>query len=615
MRLAGDAAHQFGGIELDRSKPLRFRLNGRDIEGFAGDTVLSAVLAAGIDTYGTLGEQPIALTEYFCPRVATKGGQPLPMDRLPSTDDLDLTSVGVRRNVRFRAPPNSLQHRLEQLPDPGWQHVAAETTLTADLLIIGGGIAGLAAAEAATTAGRSVILAERRPWLGGDARYFGGVGDEESPEALSDRLLATLRLRDSFTPLTRAEVFAVHSHGATLHQIVTGEPTPRGRVVTIAAKRILIATGATQRLPVFPGNRLPGVQTAIAAYHLAKRYGVSAGPSAVIATQNNYAYRMALRLHDADVAVRRVVDTRIHPQSRFVDFAKASGLTLASGQFPLLATPGQFAFANNGSAAATATIEASQLIVAGAWQPDLALWMLAGGNVRWDRERSALVATGHLGSVALAGSAAGYRSMLACAESGRVAQAALFGEPHKPVMDTEAGTDLETPDSPTPIAPIAAETPSFLSTGSSLATRTPGADTHAFSLGDVAAAVELEMIVPGDAGAIAEERGAPGGDLTASSWTPPTAPASAALPPYLAHRFGDAPERVHLIVDQHRRFAIGALVYSNATRPDPTVAIGVIIETADAGGIALIAKAALATNDRFIVETTAGPSPARRKPD
>jgi len=615
MRLAADAAHQFGGIALDRSKPLRFRLNGRDIEGFVGDTVLSATLAAGVDTYGTLGETPIGLTEYFCPLVATRGGQPLPMDRLPATDDLDLTSVGARRNVRFRAPFNSLLHRLEQLPDPGWQHVAAETTRAADLLIVGGGIAGLAAAEAATTAGRSVILAERRPWLGGDARYFGAVGDEESPEELSDRLIATLKLRDSFTPLTRAEIFAVHSHGATLHQIVTDEAAPRGRIVTITASRILIATGATQRLPVFPGNRLPGVQTAIAAYHLAKRYGVSAGASAVIATQNNYAYRMALRLHDAGVAIRRVVDTRIHPQSRFVDFAKASGLTLASGQFPLLATPGQFAFANNGSAGAAATIEASQLIVAGAWQPDLALWMLAGCNVRWDRERSALVATGHLGTVALAGSAAGYRSMLACAESGRVAQAALFGEPHKPVADTEAGTDLETPDSPTPIAPVAAETPSFLSTGTSLATRTPGADTHAFSLGDVAAAVELGMIVPGDAGAIAEERGAPGGDLTASDWAPPAVAPPAGMPPYLARRFGDEPERLHLIVDRHRRFAIGALVYSNSGKPDPVAAIGVIVEAAEIGGIALIAKAALAANDRFIVETATGPSPARKKPD
>ena len=62
-------------------------------------------------------------------------------------------------------------------------------TLIADLLVIGGGVTGLSAADAASAAGHSVILVERRPWLGGDARYFGPVGDEESPTALTARLM------------------------------------------------------------------------------------------------------------------------------------------------------------------------------------------------------------------------------------------------------------------------------------------------------------------------------------------------------------------------------------------------------------------------------------------
>ena len=61
MRLAADAPHQFSGIELDRSKPLSFRLDGRSVEGFVGDTVLSAVLASGVDTYGTFQGTPIGL--------------------------------------------------------------------------------------------------------------------------------------------------------------------------------------------------------------------------------------------------------------------------------------------------------------------------------------------------------------------------------------------------------------------------------------------------------------------------------------------------------------------------------------------------------------------------
>ena len=610
MRLAADAAHQFGGIELDRSKPLRFKLNGQTIEGFAGDTVLSAALAAGITAYGTLGETPIGLSEGFAPLVTTRRGEPLPMDRVPALDGLELTSVGKRKNLR--GPPNSLRHQLETIAEPDWAHRRTETTMVADLLIVGGGVAGLAAAKSASMAGRGTIVAERRPWFGGDARYFGPVGDEESPEALIKRLTSGLAVTSNVTLLLRAEVVALSGHTATILQVVIDEGVLRSRLLSVHASRILLATGATQRLPVFPGNRLPGVQTSISAYHFAKRYGVSLGPSAAVATQSNYGYRLAMRLNDAGVAIRRVADPRIHPQSRFIDYAKASGLTLASGQYPLSARPGHFAFANAGSLAVAAEIEAAQLIVSGGWQPDLPLWMMAGGNVRWSSERAALVAAGALDDIAIAGAAAGHRSMLACADSARAAQAQLFGEEREGFEDTEAGTELETPDAPTSSAPAAEPNPSFLSSGTSLATRAPSTAIHALSLGDVAAAVELGIITPGDAGAVAEERGAPGADLAASDWKPPAEAPADGVPAYLAQRFGDAPERVHLMVDHRRRFAIGALIYAAGMRPDPMRAIGVIVEAAPVGGMALIARAAL--NDRYVVETEAGPSPARPRP-
>ena len=84
---------------------------------------------------------------------------------------------------------------------------------------------------------------------------------------------------------------------------------------------------------------------------------------------------------------------------------------------------------------------------------------------------------------------------------------------------------------------------------------------------------------------------------------------SAGLPAFLAHRFGEAPQRVHLVVDQRRKFEIGALVYPPGPPPDPMHAVGVIVETAAVGGIALVGAVAL--SDRYIVATEAGPSPAR----
>lgn len=616
MRLAADAAHQFGGIELDRRSPLRFKLNGRPIDAFAGDTVLTATLAAGIDGYGTLGDTPIGLSDRFAPLVTAKSIPPLPMELVPAVDGVEFTSVGRHKRKWFGREP-TLCHRLETLPDAPWLRVEPVRTLETDLLVIGGGVAGLAAADAAAADGHRVLLAERHPWLGGDARYFGPVGDDETPEAVIARLVAQLKVRSNVTVLTRADVFGLQPGEARLHQVVVEGNAVRGEVVAVRALRVVLATGAVQRLPVFPGNRAPGVLTAIGVYHLAKRYGVSVGASAIVATQSNHGYRLAMRLSDAGVKIGRVADTRIHPQSRFIDFAKASGLTLASGQYPVAAEGGRITLAHTEGPAASTVFEASQLIVSGPWQPDLSLWMLAGGGIRWTPERNALIASGQVPQVAIAGSAAGYRSMPACLTSGVGAVAQVFGGAAEPIDDAEPGTAYETPDGPTLAAPLSPELPSFLDAGRTLAIRPaqgpgkPTARAHAAALGDVAASVELGLIAPADAGAIAEERGAPGADLLASAWrpAPDPAPAGDEVPAWLAHRFGDAPKRVHLIVDAQRRFAVGTLIYPPGTRPHPESAIGVIVETAAVGGIGLIDGASEA--DRFVLETPAGPSPAR----
>lgn len=615
-RLPADAAHEFGGIALDRSKPLSFRLDGRRIDGFAGDTVLSALLAAGIDTYGRFGDTVLALTDRLAPLATPRRGDPLPIDRLLAADGLDLSSVG-RRAFSFRRI-HTLGHVVDGIPQVPWLRRKPETTLTADLLIVGGGVAGLAAADAAVQAGHSVVLVERRPWLGGDARYFGPVGDEASPAAVTTDLIARLNSEPAVTTMTEAEMFALHGTTAHVHRIADG----RGSVTAITASRIVFATGSIQRLPIFSGNRLPGVMSAISAYHLAKRYGVGPGRSAVVATQSNYGYRLAMRLHDAGVDIRRIVDPRVNPQSRFVDFAKASGLKLAGGQLPLAASPAprhhlHAGFANIGTALSSLDLEADALIVSGPFQPDLTLWMLAGGGTLWTNGK--LLARGHVEHIALAGSAAGYRSMGACLASGRNAVAELFGTPRETVEDNEIGAPYETPEAAATIALPVTGAPAFLDSGASLLVRPdpatkPMLTTHAQapSLGDVAASVELGLTLPADAGAVAEERGAPGGDLAAADWSPPAATATSS-PAWLTNRFGDA-QTVRLVVDGKRRFARGALVYANTSPSDPMLAIGVIESEAEPGGMALVSSRALRTTDRFIVETLDGPSPARIAP-
>ncbi|HZY50925.1 MAG TPA: 2Fe-2S iron-sulfur cluster-binding protein, partial [Devosia sp.] len=142
MRLAADAAHQFGGIELDRSRPLSFKLDGHKISGFAGDTVLSAILAAGIDTYGSFAGTSLGLSPRLAPLVTAKNGTPLPMERTPAIEGADLATVGTRRGLAMRHP-HSLRHVLNDLADPPWFRAKPDETRNFDLLIVGGGVSGL----------------------------------------------------------------------------------------------------------------------------------------------------------------------------------------------------------------------------------------------------------------------------------------------------------------------------------------------------------------------------------------------------------------------------------------------------------------------------------------
>lgn len=619
MRLAADAAHGFGGSALDRGKPLTFKLDGRAIDGFEGDSVLSAVLAAGIDTYGRLDEAPIALTEAFAPPVSVAGSSELlPMERLAATNGAELTTQGPRTFWPFGAA-RSLRQAIGQPATPPWARESATETLEADLAIIGAGLAGLAAAEAALTAGKTIVLIERRRWIGGDADYFGPVGDEESPETIITRLGQAVGGSTNGRLLLGTDALQIVGQTVYAHQL--NADAPRGRMMAIKAGRILLATGAPQRLPLFAGNRVRGVLPAVTAYRFARHFGVAPAKAAVVATQSNFGYRLALHLNDAGVAIERIVDTRVNPQSRFIDFAKASGLKLSTGQLPIAALVQRHALAvslaNVGTSDTNLRLETPALIVSGAFQPELSLWMLAGGMVQWSKGR--LMHSGALDRVAIAGSAAGWRSHQATIASGRAAQAALFGERAAVPAETELSAVFETPDGATPIAPVSLGA-TFLDHGATLVKRpavvtseTSFAPRHALGVGDVAAAVDLGLISPTDAGAVAEERGAPGGDLAATTWAPPPRQAVGG-PAFLAGRFGENPERRHLITDVKRSFSAGALVYAPGAQRLPASAIGIIVEAASPGGIALLDATAAQEHDRFVVEMLEGPSPARFKP-
>lgn len=639
------AGTALSGTAIDRGRSLSFRLNGEEISGYAGDTVLSATLACGVMTVGTFRGSPLALDEWFCPPVAPVG-QPdagMPMSRLPVTDGADLVTLGARRRMpapndpidRFRrfvaGPHRTLGHSYDLpagLHGP-WIDAVPTATREVDLAVVGGGIAGMSAAVAGVVAGERVVLIEEQPQPGGAVAYFGASEGEEQPEALTHRLNVELA---QVEVMTGARAVSLHGTELRVHRA--------GGVVLITAKRVVLATGAIERLSVFPGNRSPGVTTAFAAWRRAERFGVWTGRRALFSIGANHGYRLAVAAADAGIRVQRAHDVRTQPHSRHIDYAKATGMSLEYGLMPsevrpvghgLVGLHAAFASAFDAGGRPREPTWTEQLVVAGGWQPDLGLWHMAGGHSRWNADEARLEPTGDLPNVALAGAAAGFRGTGACLASGRAAVAALLGRQAEPIEDPRVDPAFETPDCPTPVTGRPSSAPAFLDGGDTLAVlppaplavgwlpvrRGPAAAPlaeHAggLSVSDIAAAVQLGILSPDDAPAIAVERAA-----LPELVQPGPAPAMPLARAWLDGRFGpDAAERI-IAAGDPRSFEIGSLIYGGSSPADPLAAIGVVLGphrggraralVGQAGGQLYVRDAGGTVRVKIVEQETAGP--------
>jgi sarcosine oxidase subunit alpha len=637
FRLPATAPQGFAGTLIDRSRSLRFRLNGREISGFAGDTVLSAALACGVDVLGRLGPALIGLDTAASPAVQPQGADrpaALPMDRLPAIDGADLVTLAPRRDrfplagvggwVRRKAlgDRHVLNLSLGDAPASStpWLDGAVAETRAADLIIVGAGVAGLAAAGLAVGLGKRVIIVEAAPEPGGALPYFGAVESEAGPREQIAELVAALNParppkdapKGSAELLHGTEAFRVFPGRVLAHQVHLLDGKPQGRVLALEAPHIVLATGSVERLPVFAGNRLPGIFGSLDGFTLARRYGVWPGRRTLVATPHSHAYRLALYLHDAGVAVSRIIDSRLAPQSRFIDFCKATGVTFSSGLLPQDVQPVMtrdsyqlsVGFAGVAAApAAAAKFDTDILVAAGSFQPQLGLWLAAGGRIGWSAESQMLVPHGTLDGIAVAGSAAGWRSTRAAIRSGEAAVLTQLGRAAPPIDDPVIPAMYETPDGPNPIAPrvISGRQPAFLDRGPSYLTRALGeagsntADrrTGLMTLGAVVAAVELGAFTPLAAADIARERTALGADLVDEGWMPPALAAQGDTPPaWLAGRFGDRPVKARLSSTDGRVFEPGALLFARSDVADARQAIGAVFASTapgETGGFAVLA--------------------------
>jgi sarcosine oxidase subunit alpha len=633
-RLDLDASHALAGTAIDRTRPLRFRLNGHVIHGFAGDTVLSAAMASGVESVGTVNGAPIALDASFAPPVTPAAlhrdpQQAFPMERLPAQDGLDLLTLPVGslagRSLRLAArlrgrSPRALGIELGRRQGlvAIWRQMPISGSERYDLAVIGGGLSGMSAALAAARAGQRVVLIERQVRLGGNALLFGRIEGEEGPAEAIARLTRDIEANGAITTMLRAEAIGMTGRDLLIHRVSDKDGAAYGEALTISADRIVLAPGSVEQLPVFPGNRLPGVSTLTNAFQLAHHYGVWPGQTAMFATTVNTAYRLAMLAADAGVKIVRIIDHRPDPRSRFIEFCKAYGITRTGGVKPVRATPArrtaglvvESAIDMDEYSNPQPPFEVERLILCGGWAPDLALWLAAGGATTWDPARGALVAAGTLPEIALAGSAALVVGTDGCIDSGVRAVDHLLGRALTPIRATEVDPIYESPDWKSPLSGGTSDEagpPAFLGSGLGLTQRSAAPESgrlarlnrkpiksdwllaerpHSLGLGELGSAVSLGLIPPTAADPVARERAPAIAPVVTGTLDPSdTAPAQL-VPDYLAHRFGPGARVWEIRAEESRLLDAGSMIFVNSDATDPQQAIGVVVETG-APGIAL----------------------------